>query len=80
VKQHIFMNRVDWKGSILKRVIRHPGVYRVSKLVLGVNEVMAKVKPAKKCKGKHFFDGTMQACMRDKLIPALEAAGFPRKK
>ncbi len=52
VKQNAFANRVYYKPSLRKPVIRHPGVMRRSAKVIARNEKVAASPPAPKCKGK----------------------------
>ena len=56
VKQNAFANRVYYKPSLRKPVIRHPGVLRVSEDVRKINEQLRKLAktpehPSFKCGG-----------------------------
>jgi hypothetical protein len=66
--------RIYGKPSLGKVIPRKAGVIRTSKKVLAVNEVMAELKPAKACKGKHFYDGSFQRCLREQLKGVKEKA------
>jgi len=48
VKQNAFSNRVYFKPSLRKPVIRHPGVIRRSEKVLARNRKIAESPPAKR--------------------------------
>jgi len=66
--------RIYGKPSLGKVIPRKAGVIRTSKKVLAVNEAMAEIKPATACKGKHFYDGSMQRCLREQLKGIKEKA------
>jgi hypothetical protein len=66
--------RIYGKPSLGRVIPRKAGVIRTSKKVLAVNEAMAEIRPAKACKGKHFYDGSMQKCLRDQLKDIKEKA------
>ncbi len=51
VKQTAFSNRVYFKPSLRKPVVRHPGVMRRSEKVLARNKEIRESPPAPKCKG-----------------------------
>ena len=51
VKQNAFYNRVYFKPTLGKLVIRHPGVNRTSEKVLARNEKVKAKPPATACKG-----------------------------
>ena len=55
------------KPSLRKLVIRKAGVIRTSDAVISRNKKVAAAKPAAACKGKHFYDGSMQACLREQM-------------
>jgi len=59
--------RLYAKPSLGKDILRKAGVNRTSKNVMKVNEAFAEIKPAKACKGKKFYDGSMQKCLREQL-------------
>jgi len=66
--------RIYGKPSLGRVIPRKAGVIRTSKKVLAVNEAMAEIKPAVACKGKHFYDGSMQKCLREQLKGIKEKA------
>jgi hypothetical protein len=66
--------RLYGKPSLGKVIPRKAGVIRTSKKVLAVNEVMTELKPAKACKGTHFYDGSFQKCLREHLKGVKEKA------
>jgi len=66
--------RLYGKPSIGKVIVRKAGVNRTSEKVLAINKAMAEIKPAKMCKGKHFYDGTFQKCLREHLATIKEKA------
>lgn len=51
VKQNVFANRIYYKPTLRKPIIRHPGVIRRSEKVLAINKRFAEIKPAVACKG-----------------------------
>ena len=59
--------RLYGKPSLGKTIPRKAGVIRTSMNVLAINEAMAALKPAKACKGKHFYDRSFQRCLREQL-------------
>jgi len=65
VKQNAFANRIYYKPSLRKPVIRHPGVMRRSLRVIAINKRMAAIKPAARCKDKPWDEFT--ACMSEIL-------------
>ena len=71
VKQNAFSNRVYYKPSLKKPVIRFPGVTRKSKKVVAINEKFAAIKPAKACAGKSWNE--FVACLRNQLKGKLKA-------
>ena len=71
VLQSAFSNRVYYKPSLRKPIIRTPGVNRTSEKVIAVNKKFAAIKPAAACKGKHFADGSFQRCLREQLVGKL---------
>jgi hypothetical protein len=66
--------RIYGKPSLGRVIPRKAGVIRTSKKVLAVNAVMAELKPAKACKGTHFYDGSFQRCLREQLKGVKEKA------
>ena len=77
VKSTAFDSRVYYKPSINRLVVRTKGVLRKSKAVSNINDIIAKEKPAKKCKGLSMTD--FRKCLREKTKSALHAAGYPKK-
>jgi hypothetical protein len=59
--------RIYGKPSLGKAVARKAGVTRTSLNVLAINDAMASLKPASKCKGLHFYDRSFQRCLREQL-------------
>jgi len=66
--------RVIAKPSLGRTIPRKAGVVRESAKVVAVNRVMAEIKPASKCKGMKFRDGSMQRCLREQLKGIKEKA------
>ena len=66
--------RLYGKPSLGKTIPRKAGVTRTSPYVLAVNEAMSELKPAKACKGKHFYDRSFQRCLREQLKNIKELA------
>lgn len=67
VRNLLGVARIYYKPSLGKFVIRKPGVVRRSERVIAINKKFASIKPASACKGKHFSDGSFQACLREQL-------------
>ena len=59
--------RIIAKPSLGKTIPRKAGVVRESAKVVAVNKAMAEIKPASKCKGMKFRDGSMQRCLKEQL-------------
>jgi hypothetical protein len=59
--------RIYGKPTLGKAIARKAGVTRTSLNVIAVNEAMADLKPASKCKGMHFYDRSFQRCLREQL-------------
>jgi len=69
--------RLIAKPSLGKDFVRKSGVNRTSEKVMKINEAFAAIKPAKACKGKKFYDGSFQRCLREQLkgkLPKLRTA------
>jgi len=71
VKANAFANRIYYKPSLRKAIIRFPGVTRKSEKVVNVNKLFATIKPASACKGKSMSDGSFQRCLREQLTGKL---------
>lgn len=65
VKQNAFANRIYYKPSLRKPVIRHPGVMRRSEDVIARNEEVAADPPAPKCEGKPWDE--FVTCLSDEM-------------
>ena len=70
VEQTAFANRVYYKPSLRKPVIRYPGVFRRSEKVLEINEKLEALRgsdrhPARQCKGLPWDE--FVACMSEKM-------------
>jgi hypothetical protein len=60
--------RLYAKPSLGKDIVRTSRVMRKSAFVLMVNDKLAAMKPAKACKGKSFYDGSFQKCLREQML------------
>jgi hypothetical protein len=60
--------RIYAKPSLGKDITRTSRVLRKSAFVLLVNDKLAAMKPAKACKGKSFYDGSFQKCLREQML------------
>jgi len=68
--------RLYAKPSLGKDIVRKSGVIRKSENVKKINEAFKAIKPAQACKGKSFYDGSFQKCLREQLegkLPKLRA-------
>jgi len=77
VKMTAFDSRPYYKPSINRLVIRTKGVLRRSQAVVNINNIVAKEKPAKACKGKGMSE--FRKCLRERMKKILSAAGYPKK-
>ena len=67
VRNLLGVARIYYKPSLGKFIIRKPGVIRTSDAVLERNKKVRANPPASKCKGKHFYDGSFQACLAENM-------------
>jgi len=68
VRQTATQNRIYWKPSLRRWIIRTPGVIRSSDKVLERNKKVRANPPATKCAGLSFADGSFQKCLREQML------------